>query len=78
MGLPLPRCRASWAEKELAVTERIGTGPVSAETAAALAAPEPSTSEVRAWARSIGIAVPDRGRRRPENLAGMAMRTRPP
>jgi hypothetical protein len=29
-------------------------------------APEPSTAEVRAWARAAGIAVSDRGRLRPE------------
>jgi hypothetical protein len=31
-------------------------------------APEPSTAEVRAWARSTGIDVTDRGRLRPEIL----------
>ena len=30
-------------------------------------APEPSTAEVRAWARANGIPVPDRGRLRPES-----------
>lgn len=30
------------------------------------AAPTPSTAEVRAWARSTGLPVPDRGRLRPE------------
>ena len=29
-------------------------------------APEPSTAEIRAWARTTGITVPDRGRLRPE------------
>jgi hypothetical protein len=29
-------------------------------------APEPSTAEVRAWARGQSIAVPDRGKLRPE------------
>ena len=29
-------------------------------------APEPTTADVRAWARAVGIAVPDRGRLRPE------------
>ncbi len=29
-------------------------------------APEPTTATVRAWARSTGLAVPDRGRLRPE------------
>jgi hypothetical protein len=32
----------------------------------AAAAPEPSTTEVRAWARAVGLPVPDRGRLRPE------------
>ncbi|MEY8018010.1 ERCC4 domain-containing protein [Mycobacterium servetii] len=32
----------------------------------ASAAPEPSTAEVRAWARAAGLPVPDRGRLRPE------------
>ena len=32
----------------------------------AAAAPEPSTAEVRAWAREVGLPVPDRGRLRPD------------
>jgi hypothetical protein len=55
----------TWAVDELAVTDRIATGSAG-ETAAAPDAPEPSTSEVRTWARAVGIAVPDRGRLRPE------------
>lgn len=35
-------------------------------TLTAPAAPEPNTAEVRAWARTAGLAVPDRGRLRPE------------
>ena len=35
-------------------------------TADAPLAPDPSTAEVRAWARAHGIDVPDRGRLRPE------------
>ena len=31
-----------------------------------LPAPEPTTADVRAWARSTGLPVPDRGRLRPE------------
>ncbi|MET0457767.1 MAG: ERCC4 domain-containing protein [Ilumatobacteraceae bacterium] len=31
-----------------------------------LPAPEPSTAEVRSWARGIGLPVPDRGRLRPD------------
>jgi hypothetical protein len=56
----------TWAADELAVADRIQTSHDSAETAAAPAAPAPSTSEVRAWARAAGIPVPDRGRLRPE------------
>jgi hypothetical protein len=32
----------------------------------AAAAPGPSTAEVRAWARTAGLPVPDRGRLRPD------------
>jgi hypothetical protein len=56
----------TWAVDELAVAERIDTGSGGDQTAAAPDAPEPSTSEVRAWARAAGITVPDRGRLRPE------------
>ncbi len=55
-----------WATDERAVIERIGTSPDSSETAAAPDAPEPSTRDVRGWARAAGMAVPDRGRLRPE------------
>jgi hypothetical protein len=30
------------------------------------AAPEPSTAEIRTWARANGITVPNRGKLRPE------------
>ena len=40
--------------------------PVSAQVAQAPDAPEPSTAEVRAWARAAGRAVPARGRLRPQ------------
>lgn len=39
---------------------------VAVELDAAPSAPQPSTAEVRYWARSTGIVVPDRGRLRPE------------
>lgn len=39
---------------------------VAVELGAAPAAPEPSTAQVRAWARSVGLEVPDRGRLRPQ------------
>ena len=55
-----------WATDELALAERAGTEAVRPETSTAPAAPEPTTSEVRAWARTAGLAVPDRGRLRPD------------
>ncbi len=54
----------SWAHTEAQVTDRVGAG--TDETLDAPDAPEPSTSELRSWARSAGIEVPDRGRLRPE------------
>ena len=56
----------AWATDEAALLDRLGPGPVEEETAAAPAAPEPATSEVRAWARSAGLLVPERGRLRPD------------
>jgi len=58
-----------WAEAEYPAIERIM--PLSAEAAPsdlerAPTAPEPSTKEVRAWARANGISVPDRGNLRPD------------
>lgn len=57
----------AWATTELDVTERLRdidtswpAEPVGPD------APEPSTGEVRVWARAAGIAVTDRGRLRPE------------
>lgn len=55
-----------WAETEDLALARMGIDdehPTSAPPA-----PEPSTAEVRAWARSTGVAVTDRGRLRPEIL----------
>jgi ERCC4 domain len=59
----------AWAATEIASIERLT--PLSAATATAgLApapgAPEPSTAEVRAWARAAGLAVSGRGKLRPE------------
>jgi hypothetical protein len=54
----------AWADTEEAVKTRIG--PMTSELDHAPDAPGPSTAEVRAWARDHGIAVPDRGRLRPE------------
>jgi hypothetical protein len=53
-----------WATAEDAALTRIG--PALTDLARAPQAPGPSTAEVRAWAREHGIAVPDRGRLRPE------------
>ncbi len=36
--------------------------------------PEPTVAEVRAWARTAGLTVPDRGRFRPRELASLARR----
>ncbi|MFC5381662.1 ERCC4 domain-containing protein [Aquipuribacter nitratireducens] len=51
-----------WAAGEAAAATAVGVGD---DAAAGPEAPEPSTAEVRAWARGAGIAVPDRGRLRP-------------
>jgi hypothetical protein len=51
----------AWASTELALDERIG-----GVEAVGPDAPEPTTTEVRAWARTAGVAVSDRGRLRPE------------
>lgn len=72
----------TWAADEAAALARIGGeltapglgGDTGIETDAGLRdgaagappAPAPSTAEVRAWARAQGLAVPDRGRLRPE------------
>ena len=57
----------TWAITEPAALHRISPTTVDvADLDQAPAAPEPSTAEVRAWARSVGLPVPDRGRLRPE------------
>jgi hypothetical protein len=53
----------AWAGDELAVASRV---PGAAPELPGATAPEPSTAEVRAWARRAGIDVPERGRLRPE------------
>ena len=53
-----------WALAEPATLARIGGA--APQLADAPVAPPPSTRDVRAWARSAGIRVPDRGRLRPE------------
>jgi hypothetical protein len=59
----------AWADTEIAAVERLA--PLAAAAAAtelgqAPDAPGPATAEVRAWARAAGLAVPDRGKLRPE------------
>jgi hypothetical protein len=57
----------AWADTETAALARIGAdNDAASEIVDAPAAPEPSTGEVRAWARTQDIPVPDRGRLRPE------------
>jgi hypothetical protein len=59
----------AWASTEIASAGRLAPSAAAAATtelAQALDAPEPSTAEVRAWARATGLAVPDRGKLRPE------------
>ncbi|HET9692368.1 MAG TPA: ERCC4 domain-containing protein [Acidimicrobiales bacterium] len=52
----------TWAAGEKAALARLGAVSDGSGLAVAPPAPEPSTAEVRAWARRAGIAVPDRGR----------------
>ncbi|MBW0013821.1 ERCC4 domain-containing protein, partial [Mycobacterium sp.] len=57
----------NWALMEPAALQRISpTENEDAQPAEEPDAPEPSTAEVRAWARAAGLPVPDRGRLRPE------------
>jgi hypothetical protein len=58
---PSPR-----AVTETAAADRIGAGIVAVETSTAPSAAEPTSAELRTWARAAGITVPDRGRPRPE------------
>lgn len=53
----------TWARDEQVVGSRIAGATSSVGAAPAT---EATTAEVRAWARSVGIEVPDRGRLRPE------------
>ncbi|MGQ0846221.1 MAG: ERCC4 domain-containing protein [Sporichthyaceae bacterium] len=59
---------AGWAHDESAAVARMGQDAGRAETTDAPLAPAPGTAELRAWARSAGLDVPDRGRLRPEIL----------
>jgi hypothetical protein len=59
----------AWAATQAAAAERLTPLTAAAgatELAAAPGRPEPSTAEVRAWARATGLAVPGRGKLRPE------------
>ncbi len=59
----------AWADTETAAIERLApmaAAPGTTELAQAPDAPEPSTAEVRAWARGAGLTVPGRGRLPPE------------
>jgi hypothetical protein len=56
----------AWADTEDAAIQRIAPAVGSTALADAPAGPGPSTSEVRAWARSQGMPVPGRGKLRPE------------
>lgn len=56
-----------WAAGERQVVERVGVG--VNEAAAAPAAPDPGTKQLREWARAVGLDVSDRGRLKPEILA---------
>lgn len=58
----------AWAITEHPALQRISPDNTveSTDLDGAPAAPEPSTAEIRAWARGIGLPVPDRGRLRPE------------
>jgi hypothetical protein len=53
-----------WATAEAAIAGRVPD--TTTELADVAAAPERSTAEVRAWAKTSGLAVPDRGRLRPD------------
>ena len=58
----------AWADTEAASIARLtplAPAAAAAEPAPAPGVPEPSTAEVRAWARATGLAVPGRGKLRP-------------
>jgi hypothetical protein len=54
----------TWAQTEFHIAARVDAAVDETETAPAV--PKPSTAELRSWARSVGMHVPDRGRLRPE------------
>jgi hypothetical protein len=55
---------SQWAATEPAAQDRTAT--TDPLLLGAPARPEPTVAEVRAWARRVGLDVPDRGRLRPE------------
>lgn len=57
----------AWATTEHAALHRISAASIPiTELDQATTAPAPTTAEVRSWARATGLAVPDRGRLRPD------------
>jgi len=61
--------KLSWVRPALVadgLAERLGTDLSRPEIASAEPAPEPFTAEVRTWARTTGLDVPDRGRLHPD------------
>lgn len=59
----------AWAETEhasLTLLTPLAVDHTATELDRAPDAPRPSTAEVRAWARATGLAVPDRGKLRPD------------
>lgn len=57
----------AWATTEHAALQRISAASIPiTELDQATTAPAPTTAEVRSWARATGLAVPDRGRLRPD------------
>jgi hypothetical protein len=59
----------AWAETEhasLTLLTPLAVDHTATELDQAPDAPQPSTAEVRAWARATGLAVPDRGKLRPD------------
>jgi hypothetical protein len=56
-----------WARTEHAALQRISAPGIDiTDLDRGPAAPQPSTAEVRAWARAAGLPVPDRGRLHPD------------
>ncbi|MCX5041942.1 hypothetical protein OG921_01875 [Aldersonia sp. NBC_00410] len=53
----------TWAQDTLDTAGSLGAEPAFE---AAPTQPEPSTAEIRVWARTVGLPVPDRGKLRPE------------